>query len=120
MTAARRVAYLGLAALALVAFSAGALVAQQDFETTEIADGVFQFRWVGHNGFFVVTPQGVIAIDPISVEAAAQYAVEIRKAAPGKGIARDVSRSTQVLDRGQCAPGRQGPGAGDDGAHRPG
>ena len=86
MIAVRHVVCLGLAALALLAFSAGALVAQQDFETTEIADGVFQFRWVGHNGFFVVTPQGVIAIDPISVEAAAQYAVEIRKAAPGKGI----------------------------------
>lgn len=82
----RRVVRSGLAALCLLALPAGELVAQQDFETTEIADGVFQFRWRAHNGFFVDTPQGVIAIDPISVEAAAQYAEEIRKALPGKSL----------------------------------
>jgi len=76
----------GLATLCLLVLPAGELLAQQDFETTEIAEGVFQFRWRGHNGFFVDTPQGVIAIDPISVEAAVQYAEEIRKALPGKSI----------------------------------
>ncbi|MCH7564212.1 MAG: MBL fold metallo-hydrolase [Gemmatimonadetes bacterium] len=82
----RRVVMSGLATLCLLVLPAGELLAQQDFETTEIAEGVFQFRWRGHNGFFVDTPQGVIAIDPISVEAAAQYAEEIRKALPGKSL----------------------------------
>ncbi len=54
-----------------------------DYETTRIADGVYQYRWQGHNGFFVVTPAGVVAVDPISPEAAAQYAKEIKKVAPG-------------------------------------
>lgn len=53
-----------------------------DYETTRIADGVFQFRWQAHNGFFVVTPAGVVAVDPISPEAALQYAREIKKVAP--------------------------------------
>ena len=75
--------------LAVAALSAAALVlpptaarAQTDYETTRIADGVYQFRWVGHNGFFVVTPAGVVAVDPISPEAATQYAREIRSVAP--------------------------------------
>ena len=58
------------------------LGAQAGYETTRIAEGVYQFRWRAHNGFFVVTPAGVLAVDPISVEAAAQYAAEIEKVAP--------------------------------------
>jgi glyoxylase-like metal-dependent hydrolase (beta-lactamase superfamily II) len=57
-----------------------------DFETTRIADGVFQYRWQGHNGFFVVTPDGVVAVDPISPEAARQYAREIKRVAPGASL----------------------------------
>lgn len=57
------------------------------FETTEIVDGVFQFRYIGHNALFVVTDDGVIAFDPISVEAAAVYASEIEAHAPGIGLA---------------------------------
>lgn len=84
---ARSVLCLGLTAVVILfAVPAGALSAQQDYETTEIADGVYQFRWRSHNGFFVDTPQGVIAIDPISVEAAEQFAEEIRNHIPGKGI----------------------------------
>ena len=58
------------------------LDAQASYETTRIAEGVYQFRWQAHNGFFVVTPAGVLAVDPISMEAAAQYAPEIKKVAP--------------------------------------
>ena len=58
------------------------LAAQANYETTRIAEGVYQFRWQTHNAFFVVTPAGVLAVDPISMEAAAQYAAEIRKVAP--------------------------------------
>jgi glyoxylase-like metal-dependent hydrolase (beta-lactamase superfamily II) len=74
-----------LVAAALLA--AAPLAAQQSrFETTPIADGVFQFRWMGHNAFFVVTDAGVVAVDPISAEAAATYAAEIRRVAPGKPL----------------------------------
>ena len=67
--------------------AAAPLAAQQPrFETTTIADGVHQFRWQGHNAFFVVTDAGVIAVDPISLEAAATYAAEIKRVAPGKPL----------------------------------
>ncbi len=61
-------------------------VAAQDYETTRVADGVYQFRWIGHNGMFVTTPEGVVAFDPISVEAAAAFASEIRRVAPGSPL----------------------------------
>jgi cyclase len=67
--------------------AAAPLAAQQPrFETTAIADGVYQFRWQGHNAFFVVTDAGVVAVDPISLEAAATYAAEIKRVAPGKPL----------------------------------
>ena len=75
-----------LVALA-ASLTATPLVAQQPpFETTKIADGVHQFRWQGHNAFFVVTDAGVVAVDPISLEAAATYAAEIKRVAPGKPL----------------------------------
>ncbi|MFV1988979.1 MAG: MBL fold metallo-hydrolase, partial [Gemmatimonadota bacterium] len=57
------------------------------YETTEVADGVYQFRFIGHNALFVVTDSGVIAFDPISVDAAAAYAEEIKARAPGAQLA---------------------------------
>jgi glyoxylase-like metal-dependent hydrolase (beta-lactamase superfamily II) len=70
-----------------VSLAAAPLLAQQpNFETTRIADGVHQFRWQGHNAFFVVTDAGVVAVDPISLEAAATYAAEIKRVAPGKPL----------------------------------
>ena len=74
-------------AVAAVMASPTAARAQTDYETTQIADGVYQFRWVGHNGFFVVTPAGVVAVDPISPEAATRYAREIQRVAPGALVA---------------------------------
>ena len=74
-------------AVAIALHVATPLVAQQPrFETTAIADGVYQFRWQGHNAFFVVTDAGVVAVDPISGEAAATYAAEIKRVAPGKPL----------------------------------
>ena len=61
--------------------------AQAAFETTQVAEGVYQFRWQGHNGLFVTTPAGVVAVDPIGVEAARQFAREIRRVAPGSPLA---------------------------------
>ncbi len=58
-----------------------------DFETLRIAEGVYQFRFRIHYSFFVVTPAGVVAFDPISTEAAAHYAREIQRVAPGRPLA---------------------------------
>lgn len=57
------------------------------YETTEIADGVYQFRFQGHNTLFARTTAGIVAFDPISVEAAPVYAEEIRRHAPGAELA---------------------------------
>jgi glyoxylase-like metal-dependent hydrolase (beta-lactamase superfamily II) len=47
-----------------------------------VADNVYIFRYVGHQSMFVVTPEGVIATDPIAYlrpQAATTYIEEIRK-----------------------------------------
>src|SRR5580693_2776914 len=53
------------------------------FSTTKVegTDGVYVFRYQGHLAMFVVTPDGVIATDPIGERrpAAAAYIAEIRK-----------------------------------------
>lgn len=70
--------------LAICQVALGPVVASaQDFETTRIADGVYQFRWIGHNGMLVTTADGVIAFDPIGVDAARTMAEEIKRLAPG-------------------------------------
>jgi glyoxylase-like metal-dependent hydrolase (beta-lactamase superfamily II) len=60
--------------------------AQANFETTRVAEGVYQFRWIGHNALFVTTPAGVVVVDPINVEAARQLAREIQRVAPGSSL----------------------------------
>jgi len=51
------------------------------FATTKVTDNVYVFRYGGHQSMFIVTPDGVIATDPISLKrpAAAAYIAEIRK-----------------------------------------
>ena len=56
------------------------------FATTELADGVYQFRYGGHNTLFVNTPAGVVAFDPISLEAVPSYAEAIRRHAPDASL----------------------------------
>lgn len=73
---------LAIVASAAYAAPAGAQDAPS-YETTRIADGVYAFRWNFHNGFFVVAPEGVVVVDPISEDAARRMAEEIRAAAPG-------------------------------------
>ncbi len=71
----------------LLALSVPGLEAQgPEFETTQIADGAYQFRFRSHNGFFVVTDDGIIAIDPISTTAAEHFAAEMKRTAPGKPL----------------------------------
>ena len=54
------------------------------FSTTKVdgTDGVYVFRYQGHQAMFVVTPEGVIATDPIGErrpQAVTTYIAEIRK-----------------------------------------
>jgi glyoxylase-like metal-dependent hydrolase (beta-lactamase superfamily II) len=54
------------------------------YQTTKVegTDGVYVFRYGGHQAMFVVTKDGVIATDPISYgrpEAAVTYIEEIKK-----------------------------------------
>jgi glyoxylase-like metal-dependent hydrolase (beta-lactamase superfamily II) len=67
--------------------SGGAVAEPPRYETTEVSDGVYQFRFLGHNTMFVRTEAGVVAFDPISVEAATVYAEEIRRHLPGSTLA---------------------------------
>jgi len=92
-----------LMAVALGSSGGHALDAQANYETTRIAEGVYQFRWQAHNGFFVVTPAGVLAVDPISMEAAAQYAEEIKRVAPNAPL-RAIVYSHEDADHASGAP----------------
>jgi glyoxylase-like metal-dependent hydrolase (beta-lactamase superfamily II) len=76
-----------VACLTLVVAAASSGAPQAPYETTRVAEGVYRFRWQGHNTFFVVTPRGVVAFDPISTTAAATYAGEIKRVAPGVPLA---------------------------------
>ena len=78
----------GAAALLLGASLAGPAVAQQaarpQIQTTKVegTDGVYVFRNGGHQAMFVVTPDGVIATDPVAYgrpTGGAAYLSEIRK-----------------------------------------
>jgi glyoxylase-like metal-dependent hydrolase (beta-lactamase superfamily II) len=97
--AARALGALALAACAwLPAASAQAQApaatppaAPPPFATTKVSDNVYLFRYGGHQSIFVVTPEGVIATDPIAYlrpQAARTYIEEIRKvtAAPIKYV----------------------------------
>src|SRR5258707_1948197 len=70
--------------LAVAALPAGAQAPTPPlFSTTKVegTDGVYIFRYQGHQAMFVVTPDGVIATDPVGERrpAAAAYIAEIRK-----------------------------------------
>jgi glyoxylase-like metal-dependent hydrolase (beta-lactamase superfamily II) len=76
-----------LAASALAAFAWGAFASAQTpaaspYSTTKVADNVYVFRAGFYQAMFVVTPEGVIATDPIGYadpRAPAAYLAEIRK-----------------------------------------
>jgi glyoxylase-like metal-dependent hydrolase (beta-lactamase superfamily II) len=56
------------------------------YETRKITDRVYIFRFGGHQSMFVVTPDGVIASDPVAhlrPQAAITYVDEIRKVSRG-------------------------------------
>ena len=76
---------LALAAPVAAQAPAAPAPATQPYATTKVADNVYVFRAGGYQAMFVVTPEGVIATDPIgyaSKDAPAQYLAEIRKVTP--------------------------------------
>ena len=73
--------------------------AQDRYETTGIADGVYQFRWMFHNAMFVSTDDGVVVFDTLGVDAARQLAAEIQRTAPGSPLAGIVD-SHSAADHG--------------------
>jgi glyoxylase-like metal-dependent hydrolase (beta-lactamase superfamily II) len=63
---------LAAACLACLVLASPAALAQQapatsppPFATTKVTDNVYVFRMMGHQAMFVVTPEGVIATDPV-------------------------------------------------------
>jgi glyoxylase-like metal-dependent hydrolase (beta-lactamase superfamily II) len=50
-----------------------------DDEITKLTDDVYLYRHLFHQAIFIITPQGVIATDPISPEAATWLKAEIKK-----------------------------------------
>ncbi len=72
----------GIAATVVLAVGGQAFAAMAPFETRKITENVYVFRYGGHQAMFVVTPEGVIATDPIAYlrpQAATTYIDEIRK-----------------------------------------
>jgi glyoxylase-like metal-dependent hydrolase (beta-lactamase superfamily II) len=70
----------GLAAVLLFTGPAGTTAQQPpSFETRKVADNVYVYRHGGHQAMFVVTPDGVVATDPMNPAAARVYIEEIRK-----------------------------------------
>ncbi len=81
-----RVHVAGMAALVATALTATAQAqapTPPPFATTKVegTDNVYIFRYGGHQSMFIVTPQGVIATDPIGLRRAAAkaYIEEIQK-----------------------------------------
>ncbi len=71
-----------LAALAFLFAAFPAAAQQAPFETRKLTDHAYLFRYGFHQALFVVTPDGVIATDPIAFlrpVAATTYLAEIRK-----------------------------------------
>lgn len=65
--------------------ASAAPAAPSPYATTKVADNVYVFRAGGYQSMFIVTPEGVIATDPIALvnpQASTVYLQEIRKITP--------------------------------------
>jgi len=51
-------------------------------QTLQLAENLYSFRWGAYRSLFMVTPDGVIATDPISPEAAQAYRAAIAQVTP--------------------------------------
>ena len=96
---------LPLLLLAAVALAVPLLALAQPpplFETKKITDNVYVFRYGGHQSMFVVTPDGVIATDPIAQrrpEAATTYIAEIRKITRRRSSTWCTATTTTITSR---------------------
>jgi glyoxylase-like metal-dependent hydrolase (beta-lactamase superfamily II) len=79
---------------------------QPEYETTRIGDGVYLFRYQSHNAMFVVTGEGVIAFDPISVEAARIYREEVARVTsqPIRAIVYSHHHADHITGAAELAP----------------
>ncbi len=72
-----------LLAAVVVLLNASALRAQGQgavpYQTIQVTDNVYIFQYGGSQSMFLVTPDGVIAADPINPQASSIYLAEIRK-----------------------------------------
>src|SRR5258705_13184696 len=78
------IAVAAVLSLALTGSALAQPTAQPTFATRKVdgTDNVYIFRYMGHQSMFIVTPQGVIATDPIGryrPEAVTAYLAEIKK-----------------------------------------
>lgn len=77
-------------AMAVLMFGVGAATAQNappvSTKKVDGTDNVYVFRYGGHQSMFIVTPQGVIATDPISYERPAKPYIDAIKAVTDKPI----------------------------------
>jgi glyoxylase-like metal-dependent hydrolase (beta-lactamase superfamily II) len=79
-----QIALAATVSLALAGPALAQATAQPTFATRKVdgTDNVYIYRYMGHQSMFVVTPQGVIATDPIGryrPEAVTNYLAEIKK-----------------------------------------
>jgi glyoxylase-like metal-dependent hydrolase (beta-lactamase superfamily II) len=70
---------LSLATMALLAATTCVLAQAPQREITKIAGDVYNFRNMGHNAVFMVTPAGIVLIDTIDAAAAAWLKEEVKK-----------------------------------------
>jgi len=108
LTRRRALPLLLLAAVALAAPLQALAQPTPLFETKKITDHVYLFRYGGHQSMFVVTPDGVIATDPIAQrrpEAATTYLAEIRRItqAPIKSVC---TATTTTITSRAASPSR--------------
>ena len=75
-------AIVAFAVLTSLHSSASAAEQQPQYETRKLTDNVYIFRYGGAQAMFVMTPDGVIATDPLNAKAAAVYLQEIKKITP--------------------------------------
>ncbi len=77
-----RLGLLGMASTLFRDLARPAFAQAPAFETRKVTDNVYIFRYQGHQSMFVVTPDGVIATDPIGFlrpQAVTTYIAEIQK-----------------------------------------
>ena len=92
--------------LALPLLAGPAWPQQPEYQTTQIGDDVYMFRYQSHNAMFVATGEGVVAFDPISVEAARIYRDEIARvtAEPVVAIVYSHHHADHITGAAELAP----------------